>query len=255
MDARVFTELFQSIAAAVIVARLIRLGISGRFPALVAYLSFLAVVNMASAALAATSAAYFWLYLGYTIGNCGLGILAVRELFALTFADYPGIRTGGRWSMYAAIAVSTAVSLLFTGFFWGAGAAGRARSHLYYFEISERAVMFTLAVVISTILFFLSKYPLHLARNTWISSASFSLLFLTEAARLLIDSLTPQLHSASVDRAADILMSLCLAAWAISLGRERDSVRARVKFAGPDEEQLLEQLQSLNQLMARAVRR
>ncbi len=110
-------------------------------------------------------------------------------------------------------------------------------------------------VVIATILFFLSKYPLHLGRNTYVSSAFFSVLFLSDAARLLIDSLAPSLYVHSVDRTEGVIISLCLAGWVALL--QPETARSLVPAGVPSlhEGQLLQQLDSLNQLMSRAARR
>ena len=112
-----------------------------------------------------------------------------------------------------------------------------------------------MAFVIVTILVFLSKYPLHLGRNTLVSSVFFSVMFLSEACRLLIDSLNPDMHIFYVDWAENIFVAVCLVSWAAMLRPETERVPARVTFSTPQEDHLLQQLNSLNQLMARAARR
>ena len=157
--------------------------------------------------------------------------------------------------MYAGTAVAITTSVVLTRLSWDRGAQGRSHSYFFYWEVSQRSVVFTLAVIIITILFVLSKYPLRLGRNTWISSAFFGALFLSEAVRLLIDSLAPQLHSPYVDWSESVFIALCLISWAACLKPEAAQVPARVTFSTPHEDQLLKQLESLNQVMARAARR
>jgi hypothetical protein len=173
------TELLQAAGAAAAVARLIYFNLSPRFPALLGYLIFLAVIDLVFGLQKQTSGPYFWSYLILEPLKCVFSVLAVREILSLAFDDYPGIRTVGRWVMYAGVALALGISLLLTGFFWASAAVGRAHSRLFYFEVSQRSIVFSLAVVIVVILFFLSKYPLHLNKNTLVSSAFFSAVLLS----------------------------------------------------------------------------
>ena len=198
---------------------------------------------------------YFWGYLVLEPLECGFSIVAVRELLTLTLNNYPGIRTVGRWVMYAGVALAVGISLLLTGFFWTNRAMVRGDAHLYYVEVSQRSVVFSLAFVIVTILLFLSKYPLHLSRNTLVSSSFFSVMYLSEAGRLFVDSLAPQLHIYYVDWAENVFVAICLVGWAAMLKPEPRTAPAQIRFSSPNEEHLLQQLNSLNQLMTRAARR
>jgi hypothetical protein len=255
MDPSAATELILASAASAAVTRLIYLHLAREFPALVTYLAFVAVMNLGYGLLNQASTVYFWSYIALEPLECVFSILAVRELLTLTFNDYPGIRSAGRWVMYAGAVLASGISLLLTGFFWSGAARGRAHSHLFYIELSQRSIVFTLAFVIVAILLFLSKYPLHLSRNTLVSSAFFSVLFLSEAARLLIDSLAPKLNIHSVDWAGTVFMSLCLFGWSAMLKPESRAAPAQIRFSAPNEEHLLQQLNSLNQLMTRVARR
>jgi hypothetical protein len=254
MDTIALTELILALAATAAVMRLVYLGLTGEFPALLAFLVFLAVKSLAYGLLDQASTGYFWSYVILEPLECALSIIAVRELFALTFRNYPGIRVGGRWIMYVGIVLAIAVSLMVTGFFWNVGASGRAHSGLFYYEVSERSIVLALALVIVAILLFLSKYPLYLGRNTRISSVFFSVLFLCEACRLLIDSLAPQLNNHFVDWAANTFVAASLAGWAAML-TARQGAPEPVRVTRPQDAHLLQQLNSLNQFMTRAARR
>jgi len=255
MDPTTAVELMLAAAAAVAVARLVYLNLAGRFPALLSYLVFLAVTNVRFGLLDKASAAYFWSYALLEPLECVFSIVAVRELFALTFKEYPGIRTVGRWVMYAGVGLALGISLFLTGFFWSGGAAGRAHSNLFYLEVSERSIVFSLAFVIVTILLFLSRYPLRLSRETLVSSVIFSVVFISEAVGLLVDSLAPQLYNLHVDWAECVFMSICLVGWAALLKPESRGAPARIMFSTPHEDHLLQQLNALNQMMTRAARR
>jgi len=255
MDPQASSDLIQAAVGTVAVARLIHLNLAKRFPALLAYLIFLAAINVVYGLLNQASKGYYFSYVVLEPVECIFSIFAVRELFALTFDDYPGIRTVGRWVMYGGVALALGLSLLFTGFFWTSRTMVRGDARLYYVEVSKRPVVFTLAFVIVTILIFLSKYPLHLSRNTLVSSVFFSVLFLSEAARLIVDSLAPQLHNVYVDLGESAFTAICLVGWAALLRPEPSTAPTRVTFSTPQEDHLLQQLNSLNQLMTRAARR
>ncbi len=175
----------------------------------------------------------------------------VRELFTLVFSDYPGIQTIGRWAMYAGLALAVATSTAINTFFWGAG----ARDHdifLFYLQIIQRSIVFSLAIIIAAILFALSRYPLRMARNTYLSSLFFSFIFLSNAAQLLIDSFAPHLYNHYVDWSECIIVAALLSVWAGSLRPERATDVSRIGFSTPHDNHLLEQLNSLNEVLGRA---
>jgi len=254
MDPYATTELIAAAASAAVAARFVYLGLLKHFPSLFAYLVLVGAINLTSGLMDTTSALYFWCYVLLESLKCILGIVAVRELFALTFSNYPGIRSVGRWATYAAVALAVGVSFLVTGFFWDGGSRGHSPD-LFYLEISQRSVVFTLAIVIVTILVFLSKYPLRLSRNTMVSSVFFSVLFLCEASQLLADGLAPHLYNLYVDCTYSILVAICLLGWAALLRPEPARAPERITFSTPREDHLLKQLDALNQMMTRAARR
>ena len=249
MDLHAATELFQAAAAATTAGRLANLGLGRRFPALLAYLIFIAASDLLFCVVRQNSLLYYWMFIASTPLETIFNTFAVRELLTVTFESYPGIRTVGRWAMYAGIAVAAIISLATTSYLWGGG----SKVILFYFGVAQRSIALTLAIVVVTIIFVLSKYPLHLARNIYISFGFFSALFLSDAVRLSIDSLAPALYNDYADWGEFILTALFLGGWAVLLQPQEAQV-ARVAFSTPEEENLLQQLNSLNQLMTRAGR-
>ncbi len=250
MDANGLQEFFQAAAAAALVARLATLRLTGSFPALLTWLVSLGITESLASIFAQDSGLYFWLYLASVPLMSVLGILAVRELLALVFRDYPGIRSVGRTAAYAAAVSAGAISLL-AAFLIPRSESGGSR-HLFYAEVLQRSVVFTLALVILTVLFFLSFYPLRLSRNTILSANVFSVMFLSDAVRLLIDSLQTGLNNRVVDWTQAAIMVVCLTTWVVLLGP--DSEPARGNFSGTNEDHLLRQLDSLNQVLTRVAR-
>jgi hypothetical protein len=245
------TLIIQSAAATFAVGRLVYLRLARRFPALLGFLVLFALSEGVLAVLLPRSPTYFWIYLAYIPLECILSVFVVGEIFALVFADYPGIQTIGRWVIYLGMTASVAASVVIARIFWRGG-AGHRDSRLFYLEIGQRSVVFILAIVIATILFVLSRYPLHLDRNTYFSSLFFSLFFLSDAARLLIDSLTPSLYNHYVDGTESFIITAILAVWAILLQPAPATGLPRISFSTPAEAHLLEQLASLNEVMGRS---
>jgi hypothetical protein len=229
------------------------LRLAPRQPALLAFLVFRTMVCAVLTAFAASSAAYFWIYVATVVGGWFFSAAAVREMFSLMLVAYPGLRSAGRWAMYGALITASLASLLLAAAFWG-GPTGHQSKLLFYLDFLDRSIVFSLAVVIVSLLLFQSHYPLGLHRNTYTSSGFFSAIFLSLAAQLLVDSLMPDLYSRFADIAQLAFASLCLVAWAVMLRREEVRPQ-RITFQSPEEHELLRQLESMNRMLTRAGRR
>jgi hypothetical protein len=254
MDWHIVREFVQAAAAFAALARLAYLNLTRQFRALAWYLGLLSLSHVLAGALSRQSVTYFWYYFALTPLESVAGIFAVRELIALIFADYPGIRTVGRWALYAGVLFSVGLSFALTRWFWYEGPQPRIKWGVFYMEAAERSITFSLAIAIVAILFTLSKYPLNLGRNTYLSCAFFSAIFLTDAARLLIDSSQRLLFYELAETAAAISISACFFAWTFLLRAQTARV-PRVAVPTAHEDRLLHQLESLNSLMIRAARR
>jgi hypothetical protein len=246
-------EYLQAAASALAAGRLLQLGFNRGQPALLAYLTFNSLYLIVLATFGPASNVYLRIYLVGTILYWLVSVVAVREMFALTFDSYPGIRTVGRWVLYAATGVAITGSVLLTVIF---GHESGGSVLLYWVEVSNRSVVLVLAVVIAAILLFLSRYPLHLTRNTYVSTCFFSAVFLSEAVMLVIDGTNTELYMVPVDVAQVIFAGACFVGWAILLRPEPATLKPqRISFESPAEHELLQQLDSLNRLLSRAGRR
>jgi hypothetical protein len=254
MDWHIVREFVQSAAALIALARLTYLNLTKQFQALAWYLSLVAVSHLLAGALPQQSVTYFWYYVALIPLESIAGFFAVRELIALIFADYPGIRTVGRWALYAGVLFSIGMSLALTRLFLYSGPHPRSKWGLFYIEMAKRSVVFSLVIAIIAIVFVLSKYPLNLGRNTYLACAFFSSMFLIEAAQLLVDSSKRLFFYELADNVAAISIFTCLFAWAL-LMRTQAAPALRVAVPTAYEGRLLHQLESLNSLMIRAARR
>lgn len=254
VDPHAIREFLMSAAAASAAWRLISLGLGDRFRAVLTYVGLLAVIEFAFSILDIRSTLYFWVYFLMRPVLCVCAVYAVRELLTVMFREYPGIETVGRWAMYAGILVSAGFSLAITKIFWRVGAAGGSSWGLFYLGIGERSVVITLVIVILAILFALSRYPLHLGKNTLLTCAFFSVLFLSQAAQIFVANISPLLFNHVADWVTDISITLCLAGWAMLLRPQKSQI-ARVAFSNPAEDDLLRQLDAFNKILTRATGR
>lgn len=119
----------------------------------------------------------------------------------------------------------------------------------------DRSIHFSLAVIIVILMVFLSRYPLRLDRNTYVATGFFSAMFLAEAAVRLLDILTPHLFVHSVDRPEVGFVSLCFLGCGIALRPAEAPIMLRVPVNKPKETELLQQLESLNDILSGSVRR
>jgi len=246
-------ELVEATAAGAGAARLLYLGLSRYQPGLLCFLVFIACDLFALSCYPPTSSAYFYVYVGGTALNWLVCLYAVREILTLSLANYPGIRSAGRWAIYVGITISLSASLAITGYSWNGGANGRSR--IFYLLVANRSVLFTLAVVVIVYLIFISRYPLHLQKTTYVSCGFFGAVFLSEAAVQVIDVLGQHLYFEGADTAQIFFAALCFAGWALMLGPAEADTSSRVSFSSPHEHELLLELESLNRLLARSGRR
>jgi len=254
MDWHIVREFVQSAAALIALARLTYLNLTKQFRALAWYLSLLVVSHLLFGALSRQWVGYFWYYVALNPLESAAGIFAVRELIALIFANYPGIRTVGRWALYAAILVSVGTSIALTGLFSYSGSQPRSKWGLYYIGMEQRSINLTLVIAILAILFVISKYPLNLGRNTYLSCAFFSAMFLIEAGQLLVDGSKRLVFSELAENVAAISTSACLFVWGFLL-RAQAAPAPRTAVPTAHEDRLLQQLEALNSLMIRTARR
>jgi hypothetical protein len=246
-------EFLQGIAALAAAFRLLSLGLARRQTALFSFVLLNAANLLVLVSIPSDSPLYFWLFIGFTVVNWVAAFLAVRGMFGLSMGDYPGIRTAARWALYATTSLAALLALGIGASAWGAGRNGR--SNLFYIEVADRSFLLTLAVIVVGLIFFLSRYPLHLLRNTYVSCAIFSGILLSQAAADLVDSLSPHLYSHGTDIAASLVCAAFYVAWAFLLRPEEAVAAARISFEAPDESALLGELEAMNRLLGRVGRR
>jgi hypothetical protein len=254
MDWHSVREFAQAAAALFALARLAYFNLTKQFRAVACYFGLLALSHPLAVVLPRQSAAYYWYYAWLIPLESAAGIFAVRELIALIFANYPGIRTVGRWTLYGGVLLAAGTSLALTRWVSYSGSQPRVKTSLLYMQTVERSVTFSLAIAIIAIVFVLSKYPLNLGSNTYFSCAFFSAIFLIKAAQLLFDSSQRLFFNELAENVAAISVSACLVSWGFLLSAQT-APATRIAVPTAHEDRLLHQLESLNSLMIRTARR
>lgn len=243
----------QAAAAAFAAARLLELRLRRRYPILFIYLIVSTVLSALFSFLSVKSRSYYWAYIIAQPVSWCVAALAVREMFALIFKDYPGLQTAGRWSFYTALASSVAISILLAQTFQATSEPNSQQ--LFYMLQIDHAIGFTLTATITILMLTLSRYPLHLDRNTYVASGFFSAMFLAAGAVKLIDSISKHMYSEYADRAEVTFAAICFAAWGLMLRHAEKPERVHAVVNKPREAELLQQLESLNQILSRSSRR
>jgi hypothetical protein len=246
-------QIVQSTAAAAAAGRLLSAGLARRQAGLFSFVAVYVVCAASLAVLSPDSPAYFWAYLFFDFLSCCLSVWSVAEMFTLSMIGYPGIRTAALRTLFGCLAFSALLTLAIALASWGNRHNGK--SHLYYVEVADRSIVFALAVVVAGLIWFLSRYPLHLHRNTYVSCGFFSALLLIRAGADLLYSFSPHFFSHYVDPVEAVLCCLAFLGWACLLTSESAPRPVRVSYEKPDERELLRQLDAMNRMLGGVERR
>ncbi len=178
-----------------------------------------------------------------------LYILVVLELYSLALRNHPGIASLSRWALAAALTVSVAVSALTlrvdlsrpAGRYWA----------LVYYSVIERGLLFSLVLFLLVITLFLVWCPVSIRRNVVLHASVSSLYFLSSTAALFLRNFAGYQLTRAVSTVLVFLDCVCFALWISYLSRrgEERLMVVRQKWHPEDEERLVRQLDSLNDLI------
>ena len=171
--------------------------------------------------------------------------LVVLEIYSLVLADYRGLYTAGRWCLMLAVGVSLACAALTLA----APVHSVQQSQLMtYYYVAERAVYFSLAVFLLTILTLLMRYPIVLNRNIIAHSLIFSIYFLGNTCLYQLLSAGGFRMMGVVRLAVTLLNAGTFGAWLLALSRAGEQRRQQLhpSWMPGREEELVGQLRRLN---------
>jgi hypothetical protein len=162
-------------ATAALAARLQFSGLRLRYRAFFSFLLFEVLRGIAFAPLNQAGHTYYRVWTITEPMEWFLFVLVVLEIFSLALQDYPGLATVGRWSLVVAVGIALVAAAATV--FAPSHASEQSQLMTYYY-LAERAVYFSLAIFLLTILALLTRYPVVLNRNIIVHSLVFSLYFL-----------------------------------------------------------------------------
>jgi|HubBroStandDraft_6_1064221.scaffolds.fasta_scaffold456706_2 hypothetical protein len=249
------------VGTAILSVRLLATGLFRRYRVFFVYLVFATVQSGVLSSMSQRSNFYQKIWVLTEPVQWLLYVLVVLEIYALVLQDYRGLSTAGRWTLIAAVVVALLASCLTLA----APSQLTGQGHLmHYYYVAERAVYFSLAVFLLTILGFLMQYPITLNRNVIVHSMVFSVYFLGNTVLYLVLSMrgmasAPQLQAFIfvVGYALDVITLASIAAWLALMNPagELRKVSLRPQWMPGREEQLVSQLNHLNAALLRAARK
>jgi len=237
-----------------LVGRLTQLGLYRVYPFFFSSLCIPVVLQSVGFLYGFGSSTYFWCFaVAEPIRNI-LYILIVWELFSVIFRNYAGLRSLSRWVMGIAAGVA-----LF-GFVLSITASGSVFTGSVYIPILirfERGVALGLVIFIIIMLFFISRYPIKLPRNSVVLCMLYSIWFLGDAGILLASSFISSPDGVRIiNNVTAVFEVACYLGWTLMLSKsgEFQETRVRRELTPEHERVLIGELNAMNDLLLRAGR-
>lgn len=174
-----------------------------------------------------------------------LYVLVVMEIYDLVLSDYRGLSTAGRW--FVAMAMVMALLAAAISVFAPSHPPDQSRL-MSYIYMAERAVYFSLAVFLVTILVLLMQYPIVLRRNIIAHSLIFCVYFVSSTLIYHLLSAGGIRVMPIVRQALDGVDLATIGAWLLLLNRAGEQRRQQLRPAWMPgrEKDLVNQLHNLN---------
>ena len=236
---------FTIAANAMLAARLCLSGLGRLYRSFFLFLIFEFLRNLAILPLDPRGRAYYKIWVLTEPMEWIFCVLVVLEIYSLVLADYRGLRAAGRWCLMLAVAVSLVGAALTLA----APVHAVEQSQLMtYYYVAERAVYFSLAVFLLTILALLMRYPIVLNRNIIAHSLIFSIYFVGNTCSYQLLTASGFRMIGVVRLAIALVGVVSLGAWLAALSRAGEQRRQQLHPAWMPgrEEELVGQLRRLN---------
>jgi hypothetical protein len=215
-------------------------------------LCFQALQSLATLPLKQESDLYAWAYFLTQSALWVLYMLAVLELYSLALRKHQGITSMSRWFMLGALLVSVVVSALTLP----AELSRPAEKFpiLVYFSVFERAVTFSLVLLLLLITGFLLWTPISIRRNIVVHASLYSVFFLISAAMLFLRNIVGYEMLNTVSIASLSLNSVCLLLWIFLLNKRGEEVMmvVRSRWQPADEQRLARQMDAVNAFLLKS---
>jgi hypothetical protein len=184
-----------------------------------------------------------------------LYVLIVLELFGLVLRDYPGIQTLSRRLLAAALTVSAVVAL--ATLIPDLGNPAERYPILRAVYVGQRVVMSSLVVFFTILTAFLVWYPVPLSRNVVVYCAGYSVYFISGTMALFVRTIEGEAVTRIVSTTLQGVAAACAIAWILLLNAQGETKRSPVRrhILPPDEDRLVEQLETINRSLLRSARK
>lgn len=234
--------------------RIYRLGLCRRYRFFFLYFISRIIIALGALALDQNSKTYFYFWLCSQPVSWMFYVLVIRELTGLILEKYIGLKTLGRWFMYASTVVSLAVSVLSLLLRINPTISARSKVMGYVFAI-DRGVTASLAVFLLVLLALLSRYPVRLQQNVVLHSFLYTIYFLSNSLTMLMVSLFGVRVYGAVSTALTAAASACGFAWFFLLTTKGEEVTVHVPHVNKgQEDRLMSQLDYLNQTLIKSAK-
>lgn len=248
-------RLFFLLCNVFLVFRVAQLGLYRTYRYFFLFLCISVLINFPGVFFGIRGLPFFYTYVVLEPIRNVLFILVVWELFSVIFKNYAGLRSLSRWVMGLAAFVAP------LGFVLSMIAKGSQAFHgSVYVRLLvrfERGLAFGLVIFILIMLFFISRYPIKLPRNSIVHCILYSVWFVGDAAILLASGFLPMgLGPHVINRGQPILEIACYLGWTLFLSKagEYQETQVRKDISAEQEQFLIHELDSINELVLRAGR-
>lgn len=248
-------EVLALLTSVVVVFRLALLKLYSVYPFFSLSLCIPIITQTAAVVYGTNSVQAFYCYVVLEPIRNILYILVVWELFSVIFRNYAGLRSLSRWVMGVAAAIAP-IGLLLSLAAQGSVYSGHSR-YLPVVVRFERGIAMGLVVFIIIMLYFISRYPIKLPRNSVVLCMIYSIWLLGDAAVLLSSSFLPKTTGRLIVNTALTTLEIgCNLGWALLLSKagEYQETRVRRDISPELEKALIGELNSMNDLLLRAGR-
>jgi hypothetical protein len=237
------------------VLRLYRTGLYLRYPVFFSYFIFKIPHNTCPLFFDTSSNSYLHYWVMTEPIAMAFYVLMVVELYRLVLEKYKGLYTIGRWAMYlcSTISVTIAAIALIPRI---RPTAPQVSKIMGYMLAGERGIVFSLAMFLILLLFFLTLFPVRLSRNVRVHALIYTVFFLSNTLALLLRALFGMKLADQVNVAFSIVSVCAVFAWLIFLRPEGEEVPGPALHLGKNyEERVLNGLSALNSTLLKVARR
>jgi hypothetical protein len=232
--------------------KLHKTGLRRRYPVFTAYCAFWALNSTWPLILPINSWLYYRLWVYTEPVNWLFYVLVVRELCGLVLEKFQGLRTLGRWAIYAGTFVAVSISII--SLLPRIQSAGWKTT--IYMVAVDRGITLGLVVFLILMMFLLKGYPVRLSRNLVLHAFLYTTFFVTNTLDGVLANLLGKNVYTIIDTGAMLISAACAITWFLFLNPSGEDVQVTVPLFTPrQEERILQHLEALNATMLRVSRK